>query len=204
MGGSDNNGRMPASGLTILLVDANGRRAAELARLLADAGEHQVHHSLGGVGLVEEVSALKPSVVLIDMNLPDRDTIEGLRQVSSRSPCPVVLLTEETAEDFVEEAIQAGVCSYHVGNIDPAAIRPILAAAIALFARHQRTTDERNASLAQLEERRLIDRAKTLLMRSERMSEPDAYRWLRNRAMRESRKLADVAADLVAKSGEAP
>lgn len=204
MSGSDNNGRMPAPGLTILLVDANGRRAAELARLLGDAGEHQVHHSLGGVGLVEEVSALKPSVVLIDMNLPDRDTIEGLRQVSSRSPCPVVLLTEETAEDFVEEAIQAGVCSYHVGNIDPAAIRPILAAAIALFARHQRATDERDASLAQLEERRIVDRAKTLLMRSKQMSEPDAYRWLRNRAMRESRKLADVAADLVAKSGEAP
>ncbi|GAA0573182.1 ANTAR domain-containing protein [Rhizomicrobium electricum] len=195
---------MPPAGLTILLVDANGRRAAELARLIASAGDHRVYRSAGGAGLADEVLALKPSVVLVDMSLPDRDTLEGLRQVSSRSPCPVVLMTEETADDFVEEAIQAGVCSYHVGGVDPMAIRPILAAAIALFARHQRATKERDASLAQLEERRIIDRAKTLLMRSSRMSEPEAYRWLRSRAMRESRKLADVAADLIAKSGDAP
>jgi response regulator NasT len=195
---------MPAAGLTILLVDANGRRAAELARLLASTGDHRVHHTSGGAGLADEVVALKPSVVLIDMSLPDRDTLEGLRQVSSRAPCPIVLMTEETAEDFVEEAIQAGVCSYHVGGVDPAAIRPILAAAIALFVRHQRATSERDASLAQLEERRTIDRAKTLLMRSNRMSEPDAYRWLRSKAMRESRKLAEVAADLLAERGEIP
>ena len=190
------------AGLTILLVDANGRRAGELARLLEHSGAHRVHRSAGGVGLAEEVMALNPSVVLVDMTLPDRDTLEGLRQVSSRAPCPVVLMTEETGDAFAEEAILAGVCSYHVGEVDPAALRPILAAAIALFARHRRTTEERDASLAQLEERRMIERAKILLMRARQMSEPDAYRWLRSRAMRESRKLADVAADLIAQSGE--
>jgi response regulator NasT len=194
---------MSALGLTILLVDANGRRAAELAHLLESTGAHRVHRSAGGVRLADEVLALNPSVVLVDMSLPDRDTLEGLRQVSTRSPCPVVLMTEETGDDFAEEAIQAGVCSYHVGDVDHAALRPILAAAIALFARHRRATEERDASLAQLEERRVIERAKAVLMRSRQMSEPDAYRWLRSRAMRESRKLADLAADLVAKSGDA-
>lgn len=198
------NATMAAVGLTILLVDANGRRAAELARLLASSGDHDVHHTSGGAGLADEVIALNPSVVLVDMSLPDRDTLEGLRQVSSRAPCPIVLMTEETTEDFVAEAIQAGVCSYHVGGVDPAAIRPILAAAIALFARHQRATSERDASLAQLEERRIIDKAKMLLMRSNRMTEPEAYRWLRSKAMRESRKLAEVAADLLAERGDVP
>lgn len=193
---------MSGSPLTILLVDANGRRADDLMRLLAP--EHILHHSIGGIGLVEEIASLSPDVVLIDMSLPDRDTLEGLRQASGRAPCPVVLMTEESDAGFVEEAIEVGVCSYHVGGVDPAAIRPILTAAIALFRRHQKTASERDATLVQLEARRVVEKAKTFLIRKRKMSEPEAYRWLRNKAMRESRKLADVAAALLAEAGEKP
>jgi len=195
---------MSHSRLTVLLVDANGRRAAELAQLLARTDAYAVHHTTGGVGLADEVVALRPSVILVDMNLPDRDTLEGLRQVSTRSPCPVVLMTEESAEDFVEEAIGAGVCSYHVGGVDPAAIRPVLTAAIALFRRHQLASSEHDATKAQLEARLVVDRAKALLIRTRKLSEPEAYRWLRSKAMRESRKLIDVASDLLADNGETP
>jgi response regulator NasT len=195
---------MSNSRLTVLLVDANGRRAAELAQLLARTETYTVRHTTGGVGLADEVVALKPSVVLVDMNLPDRDTLEGLRQVSTRSPCPVVLMTEESAEDFVEEAIQAGVCSYHVGGVDPAAIRPVLTAAIALFRRHQLASGERDATKAQLEARQIVEKAKALLIRTRKLSEPEAYRWLRSKAMRDSRKLIDVASDLLADNGETP
>jgi two-component system, response regulator / RNA-binding antiterminator len=195
---------MSHSRLTILLVDASGGRAAELAQLLARTEAYTVRHTTGGVGLADEVVALKPSVILVDMNLPDRDTLEGLRQVSTRSPCPVVLMTEVSAEDFVEEAIQAGVCSYHVGGVDPAAIRPVLTAAIALFRRHQLASSERDATKAQLEARQVVEKAKALLIRTRKLSEPEAYHWLRSKAMRESRKLIDVASDLLADNGEAP
>jgi two-component system, response regulator / RNA-binding antiterminator len=195
---------MSHSRLTVLLVDANGRRAAELAQLLACTGAYTVRHTTGGVGLADEVVALKPSVVVVDMNLPDRDTLEGLRQVSTRSPCPVVLMTEESAEDFVEEAIAAGVCSYHVGGVDPAAIRPVLTAAIALFRRHQLASSERDTTKAQLDARLVVDKAKAFLIRTRKLSEPEAYRWLRSKAMRESRKLIDVANDLLADKEEMP
>jgi len=195
---------MPQLGLTILLVDANGRRAADLARHLQEHGDYRVCHHSGGLGLAAQVASLRPDVVLIDMSLPDRDTLEGLRQVSSSTPCPVVLMTEETEAAFVEEAIAAGVCSYHVGGVDEGALRPILSAAIALFRRHQGATQARDASVAQLEAYRIVERAKAHLIRSQKMSEPEAYRWLRSKAMRESRKLADIAADLVAKAGETP
>ncbi len=188
--------------LTVLLVDANGRRAGELARLLAETGDYRVHHHSGGLGLAEQIAALHPDVVLIDMNLPDRDTLEGLRQVST--PCPVVLMAEQSDSAFIEDAIAAGVCSYHVGGVERATMRPILTAAVALFRRYQQATSARDAATAQLEARRIIDKAKSLLIRERKMSEPEAYRWLRNKAMRDSRKLADIAADVLAEAGETP
>ncbi len=190
------------SRLTILLVDANGRRAGDLTQLLAETGDYRVHQHSGGLGLAEQIAALNPDIVLIDMNLPDRDTLEGLRQVST--PCPVVLMAEQSDSAFVEEAIEAGVCSYHVGGVDAGAVRPILTAAVALFRRYQQTASERDAVAAQLEARRIIEKAKSLLIQKRKMSEPDAYRWLRSKAMRESRKLADVAADVLAEAGETP
>lgn len=190
------------SPLTILLIDANGRRAGDLAQLLAQTGDYRVHQHSGGLGLAEQITALKPDVVLIDMNLPDRDTLEGLRQVST--PCPVVLMAEQSDSAFVEEAIGAGVCSYHGGSVDAAAVRPILTAAVALFQRYQQTASERDAAAAQLEARRIIDKAKLLLIKKRKMSEPEAYRWLRSKAMRESRKLADVATDVLTEAGETP
>lgn len=193
---------MSGSGLTILLVDANGRRAADLAQLLQSRSEYRVVQHSGGFGLAEQVAILRPDIVLVDMGLPDRDTLDGLRNVSDQAPCPVVLMSEEPDADFAEEAIQAGVSSYHVGSVDAAALRPILTAAIALFRRHQQATRERDASEAQLENYRVIDRAKAYLIKNRKMSEPEAYRWLRNRAMRESRKLVDIAADVVARAGD--
>lgn len=194
--------KMSPPRLTVLLVDSNGRRAADLAKLLTEAGDYRVHHHAGGLGLAAQVAALAPDVVLIDMALPDRDTLEGLRQVSN--PCPVVLMTEQSDSVFVEEAIEAGVCSYHVGSVDAAAVRPILTAAVALFRRHRQTASERDAVAAQLGARRMIDKAKTILIRERGISEPEAYRWLRSKAMRDSRKLAEVAADVLARAGETP
>lgn len=187
-----------------MLVDANGRRAADLAHLLGEMGGYRVHHHSGGLGLANQVAALGPDIVLIDMDLPDRDTLEGLRQVSSRTPCPIVLMTEQSDSAFVEEAIEAGVCSYHVGGVDAVAVRPILTAAVALFRRHRQAENERDAAAAQFEARRNIEKAKAFLIRERKMNEPEAYRWLRSKAMRESRKLAEVALDLLTRAGEKP
>lgn len=188
--------------LKILLVDANGRRAAELSGHLAALGGYTVYRHSGGLGLADQVSALRPDVVLIDMNLPDRDTLEGLREVSTRTPCPIVLMAEHSDSHFVEEAIDAGVSSYHTGGISAEAIQPALRAAVALFRKYRQTTAERDAATAQLEARRIVERAKAHLIRERKMSEPEAYRWLRSKAMRESRKLTDVAAELLSKGGE--
>jgi response regulator NasT len=99
---------------------------------------------------------------------------------------------------FAQEAIAAGVCSYNLSGVALQDVRPILASAIALFQRYRHVETELAAAKALLNERRLIERAKAILMKNRKMTEPDAYRWLQKKAMNESRKLAQVVADFVA------
>lgn len=183
--------------LKILLVDAVGSRADELEALLLRSGYSAVNKIQGGPALAEDVVRLNPDVVVVDMGLAERDVLEGLRETTARSPRPIILRADVDDPAFIEAAISAGVSSYHTGSVDPASIKAIMTAAIALFRRHQRSEEEAKSVMASLEERRIVEKAKAVLIRCRGMSEPEAYRWLRSRAMRESRKLAAVAAELV-------
>jgi response regulator NasT len=89
------------------------------------------------------------------------------------------------------------VCSYNVADLPPPDMRPILRAAIALFRRHKQAQDELRTVQTRLEERGMVDRAKALLIRERHMTEPDAYRWMRRRAMASGRRIPDIARDLL-------
>ena len=138
----------------------------------------------------------KPDLVIIDMALPDRDALEDIRAVSAASP--VVMFAGTDDPGFAQEAIAAGVCSYNLSGVALQDVRPIMASAIALFKRYHHVETELAAAKALLNERRLIERAKAILMKDRKMTEPEAYRWLQKKAMNESRKLAQVVADFVA------
>ncbi len=138
----------------------------------------------------------RPDLIIVDMALPDRDALEDIRSVSSASPVVMFAGTDDPA--FACEAIAAGVCSYNLSGVAFQDVRPIMASAIALFQRHRHVETELAAARALLEERRLIERAKAILMKDRKMTEPDAYRWLQKKAMNESRKLAQIVADFVA------
>jgi response regulator NasT len=153
----------------------------------------------GGQDLVAAVEQTAPDLIIIDMALPDRDTLEDIRLVSANAPRPIVMFADKDDPDFVGEAIAAGVCSYNLSGISSQEVRPIMASAIALFQRYRHVETELAAAKAQLEERRLLERAKAILMRNRNMTEPEAYRWLQRKAMNENRKLAHVVAELVKK-----
>lgn len=191
------------SSLKILLVDTVGARAAEFERTLREAGYRDIHHVSGGPALADDVTGLAPDLIIVDMAMPERDTLEGLRRTSAQSPRPVVLCTNEDDPGFIEEAISAGVSSYHVGSVSAEAIRPVMTAAMALFRRYQHADSERQAALASLEERRVVEKAKAALMQQRGLAEPEAYKWLRNKAMKESRKIVAVAAELLKRTESA-
>jgi response regulator NasT len=180
--------------LTILLIDTDAERARALEEKLLQSGFARVVRA-GDGDLATAVEAAKPDLVIIDMALPDRDALEDIRAVSAASPVVMFAGTDDPA--FAQEAIAAGVCSYNLSGVALQDVRPILASAIALFQRYRHVETELAAAKALLNERRLIERAKALLMKNRKMSEPEAYRWLQKKAMHESRKLADVVADFV-------
>jgi two-component system, response regulator / RNA-binding antiterminator len=183
--------------LKILLVDSEPERARSLEETLAAAGFAEIMRAEAGVGLVETVRRLAPDLVVIDMALPDRDALEGVRALSASAPKPIVMFSDKDDPAFVEDAIAAGVCSYNLSGVSDRDMKAIVASAVALFKRYSRVETELAAATAQLKERQIIERAKAFLMATRKMNEPQAYRWLRNKAMNENRRIAHVAAELI-------
>jgi two-component system, response regulator / RNA-binding antiterminator len=181
--------------LRILLIDSDDARAEALKEKLAQAGFAEVLHAREGANLVEAVESTKPDLVIIDMASPDRDALEDVRAVSADKP--VVMFADSDDIGFVEEAIAAGVCSYNLSGVALQDVKPIMASAIALFRRYRHVEAELVAAKTLLEERRAIERAKAILMKHRKMTEPEAYRWLQKKAMDENRKLAQVVAQFV-------
>lgn len=181
--------------LKILLVDANSSRAQALADKLAEDGYAEILRAPATAGMARAVEAAQPDLIIVDMALPDRDALEGIRAVSAGHP--IVMFAGSDDPAFAEEAIAAGVCSYNLSGVTLQDVRPILASAVALFRRYRRIEDELAAAKAKLDERRIIERAKAILMQGRRMTEPEAYRFLQKRAMDENRRLAQVVAEVV-------
>jgi response regulator NasT len=182
--------------LRILLIDTDTERAEALERKLFEAGFVDVSRVASGPGLTSTVERIAPDLIIVDMALPDRDALEGIRSLSANSP--VVIFSDKDDPVFVGEAIAAGVCSYNLSGVASQEVKPIVASAIALFNRYRRVEIELATAKALLDERRQTERAKAILMKNRKMTEPEAYRWLQKKAMNESRKLSQVVAEFVA------
>jgi len=185
--------------LKILLIDTDSDRAEALQRKLFEAGFPDVSRVVSGDRLIEAVERMQPDLIIIDMALPDRDTLEDIRNLSVNVPRPIMMFSDKDDPAFVDEAIAAGVCSYNLSGIANQEVKPIVASAIALFRRYRHVETELAAAKALLDERRLLERAKAILMRDRKMTEPEAYRWLQRKAMNENRKLSQVVIEFVNK-----
>ena len=188
--------------MKVLLADDETARAQALIEVLsADAGVEVIRVPPGS-DIIDMIAARQPDVVIVDMARPDRDALDGVRQISAQDPRPIVLFVDEDDPGFMEEAIAAGVSSYNVPGTPPPDVRPILRSAVALFRRHQQAQEQLHRSEARLAERAAIDRAKALLIRERRLSEPEAYRWMQRQAMRRGRRIAEIARDVLQQHGE--
>ena len=183
--------------LKILVIDSEAERARSLAETLNGAGFDDVVRVDAQADLIETVRRVAPDLVVMDMALPDRDALESVRSLSAAAPRPIVMFADEDEPALVEEAIAAGVCSYNLSGVSTRDMKAIVASAVALFRRHARVETELAAAKAQLEERRIVERAKAMLMAERKLTEPQAYRWLRTKAMNDNRRIAQVAAELL-------
>jgi len=194
--------RLPGH-LKVLLADTDPDRVAVLEQRLSEISDAVIQRVPAGRNLIEAVPELTPDVIIVDMARPDRDGLDDLRRVSAANPRPVVMFVDRDDRGFMEEAIAAGVSSYNVVGAAFPDIKPIVMAAVAIFRKHQQVADDLTRAKATLLERDTINRAKTMLMRQRNIDEPQAYRWLRRRAMNESRRIGDIAAELLASEEKA-
>jgi len=179
--------------MRVLIVDESEQRAAVLREGLVMAG-HEVAASLASpLELLRAVEDLQPDVIVIDTESPTRDVLEHVVIVSQSSPRPIVMFATDRGGETIREAVRAGVSAYVVDGLDAARVKPIVEVACARFEEFQRLKTELAEANLKLSERKLVERAKGLLMRSRGLSEEDAYQALRKLAMSKKLRLGDVA-----------
>ena len=183
--------------LSIIVVEPDRDRALMIVDGLREAGDNTIN-VIGEVsGLARRISEHKPDIVIVDITNPTRDIIEELTLATSPLERPVAMFVDRSDDNLTKAAIEAGVSAYVVDNLRPERLTPIVAAAIARFNMFRRMRDELAETKRALEERKVIDRAKGLLMKARGIGEDEAYALLRKTAMDKGRKISDVAAALV-------
>jgi response regulator NasT len=194
-------GDMPVSGLSILVIDGNRLRAALIEESLREAGHARIHifHSVDEVA--RRVADLDPDVVVIDLENPRREQLEAFFSLSKALRKPMAMFVDRSDASEIEAAVEAGVSAYVVDGLKKERVKPILDMAISRFNAFSRLTRELEDARSALEDRKIIDQAKTLLMRSRGIGESQAYALLRSAAMNQNRRIVDIAQALITASG---
>ncbi len=187
--------------LKVMIVDDVVERGEVLQQALLRAGHEVVAYLPSTFDLHRQVSVFKPDIVIIDTDSPDRDTLENIILVTRDDPRPIVMFTNDGEGEKIRAATQAGVSAYVVDGMAVERIGPIIDAAVARFEQYYALKREFDDVEEKLADRKVIERAKGLLMKSRGFSEEEAYRALRKRAMENNARLVDVARQLIAVSG---
>lgn len=193
--------RMPARDLSILIIDENRIRASIIEEGLREAGHYRVTllHDVNEVA--RTIGANPPDVVVIDLENPNRDRLEHFFSLSRAIQRPIAMFVDHSDGAMIEAAVEAGVSAYVVDGLKKERVKPILDMAISRFNAFSRLNRELEEARSELEDRKVIDQAKGILMRTRGMAEADAYALLRRTAMNQNRKIVDIAQSLVTAAG---
>ena len=183
--------------LRVLVVDESFKRAAVLREGLIVAGYEIVGSLNSALELAPAIERERPEVVVIATDSPSRDTLDHVSSINRDRPRPIVMFAEDDAAETIRTAVQAGVSAYVVDGLAAARVKPIVEEALARFAEFQRLQNELDTVKGQLADRKVIERAKGLLMKAKRVDEELAYTQLRSMAMNRGKRIAEIAQSIV-------
>ncbi|MEK1855404.1 MAG: ANTAR domain-containing response regulator [Phyllobacterium sp.] len=183
--------------LSIMIFDENRIRASIIEEGLREAGHDRVVVLHDIVGLARQIEVISPDVIVIDIETPNRDMLEHLFQLTRSVRKPIAMFVDRSDSSSIEAAVEAGVSAYVVDGLKKERVKPILDMAVSRFKAFSRLQQELADAKSALEERKIIERAKGILMKSRKLSEDEAYALLRQTAMNEKKKLADIAQSVV-------
>jgi two-component system, response regulator / RNA-binding antiterminator len=185
------------AGMRVLVVDESAERAEVLRAALLLAGYEVTASLTSPLTLLRTIERLEPDVIVIDTDSPSRDVLEHLVTVSRHAPRPVVMFASDGTPETIRAATRAGVSAYVVDGLDEKRIKAIVDVAVARFDELQELRGQLAQANSKLAERKLIERAKGLLMKSRSLDEEAAYAALRRTAMDRNLKLSEVAQRIV-------
>ena len=181
----------------IVIVDESPIRAAILEEGLREAGFTGVVHISEMQSLLARIYALDPDVILIDLENPSRDVLEQMFQVSRAVRRPIAMFADQSDAASIQASVDAGVSAYIVDGLKKERIKPILDLCISRFNAFSKLQDELERAKSALEDRKVIDRAKGILMKAKNLTEEQAYGLMRKTAMNENKKISEVAQSVI-------
>lgn len=195
------NAGMTRRDLTILVIDENAIRASIIEEGLREAGYQRVTviHEVNGVA--RTIETLQPDVIFIDLENPNRDMMEHLFQLTRTVGRPIAMFVDRSDTASIEAAVEAGVSAYVVDGLKKERVKPILDMAVSRFNAFSRLQRELADAKSALEERKVIERAKGILMKMRGLSEEEAFALLRQTAMNEKKKISEIAQSVVTAAG---
>jgi len=179
------------------LAQAQAERSRLLRIGLLEAGYNLVATLPADPFLTERLAQLQADLVIVDAESDARDALEHVVMATRDERRPIVMFTNDEDTSHVSEAVAAGVTAYIVDGLAPERIHPILTVAMARFRHQEALLAELDSARGELQDRKVIDRAKGLLMQRQGLSEQEAYGKLRKAAMNKGVKLADIAQQMI-------
>ena len=186
--------------LKILVIDENPIRRAILEAGLRDGGFDNITLLGDTTGLVDRIYSVDPDVIIIDLENPSRDVLEQMFQVSRIVRRPIAMFVDQSDAASIQASVDAGVSAYIVDGLKKERIKPILDLCISRFNAFSKLQDELDRTKSALEERKVIDRAKGILMKVKGLTEDEAYVLMRSTAMREKKKIGEIAQSILTAS----
>jgi response regulator NasT len=183
--------------LSVMLVDDDFLRTAPLKQSLTDAGYEVIAHLSSTANLDDAVRELKPDIVIIDTDSPSRDTLENLCVMNETVPKPIVMFTHDGDIEKMRAATKAGVSAYVVGSLTSESLAPVINAAVVRFEEVKSLRDALGEAKLKLAERKILEKAKGLLMKEHGFDEDHAYAMLRSMAMRQNKRIVVLAKEVI-------
>lgn len=187
--------------LTILVIDENTIRASIIEEGLREAGHARVTVIHEVQGVARTIETLHPDVIIIDLENPNRDMMEHLFQLTRTVGRPIAMFVDRSDTASIEAAVDAGVSAYIVDGLKKERVKPILDMAVSRFNAFSRLQRELAEAKSALEERKIVERAKGILMKMRGLSEDEAFALLRQTAMNEKKKMSEIAQSVVTAAG---
>ena len=184
--------------LNVTIIDDDSSRAIILEKALEDSGHVVIAVLRSSDNLLKHIEQQQPDVIIVDLESPNRDSLESMRIVTQHNPKPIVMFTNDADDKMISEAINAGVSAYVVDGFNESRIQPIMNVAIARFREFQALRSELEQTKSSLEERKVVEKAKGIVMAQRQCNEDEAYQLIRKLSMDNNKRIIEIAEQIVA------